>query len=110
MAKGTISQVTILSNFEEDEIPKLVKYLSMTLIHALIFKKKEWEIKDNQASSEILMITTQKSFSACKRAYENGERRLLRGTQNEQIITTNTGGEQNKKGGLLSGVFGWNGK
>lgn len=107
MAKGTVSQVTIMSNFEDDEIRKLVIYLAMTLSHALLFKRDQWDIKDLQASREIKLIVTQKSFSACMRAKENGERRLLRGTQQESIITTNMGGQGKGKGGFFKNVFGW---
>ncbi len=98
MAKATVSQVSFMSNYDEEEIPKLIMYLAKTLIRDLMFNKEKYEIKSDVARHQITYITCVSSFAACKRALENGERRFWKGSQQETTIRTEAGGTKGGKG------------
>lgn len=96
MAKATVSQVSFMSNYDENLIPKLIMYLAKTLIRDLMFNKLKYEIKDDRARHTITYITCVASNAACRRALENGERRFWKGSQQETTIRTESGNQKGK--------------
>ena len=98
MCKATVSQVSFMSNYEEEDVPKLVIYLAKTLIRDLMFNKIKYDIKSDVARHQITYIACVSSFAACKRALENGERRFWKGSQQETTIRTEAGMNKGGKG------------
>jgi len=98
MAKATVSQVSFMSNYDENMIPKLIMYLAKTLIRDLMFNKIKYAITDDRARHTITYITCVASNAACRRALENGERRFWKGSQQETTIRTENGNSSKGKG------------
>lgn len=95
LTKAIVSRKSFLSNYDEEDIPKLIIYLGKTLIRDLMLNKKKYDIKDNTARHQIVMISCVTAFSALKRGLENGERRWLKGGIMEAKVTTEGNGKTN---------------
>lgn len=105
-AQALINQVTVMSNLNKNEIPMLIDLLADTLARDLMVNRKKYEIKNVAARDKIYFIVLSSAYICMKRAFEEGEKRFWKGSQQE--ITTRiegySGGQ--KRGGLLGSIFG----
>lgn len=102
--QSIVSQVTIMSNFKDKDIPLLVDFLGDTMSKDLMMNRQAYEIKSASARDKVYFIALSTAYIALKRALDNGERRFWKGSQQDirQIIET---GSQSK--GMLGNMFGW---
>ena len=105
IAQSIINQVTILGNLNKTDIPSLMELLSDTLARDLMINKLRYEITDSTARDKIYFSTLSSAYITMKRAFEEGDRRFWKGSQQE--IRTVVDNPNSKKGGLFS-FMGWN--
>ena len=99
-----VSQVTVMSNLDKDEISALRDYLADVIIRDLMISRLRYEIKTANDRSRIAFIVISSAFICMKRAYEEGEKRFWKGSQQE--ITTRVEGVPRGKS-MFSKVMGW---
>jgi hypothetical protein len=101
-----INQVTIMSNFEDKDIPLLVDFLGDTLSRDLMMNRVNYEISTPAARDKIYFAALAGSYICLKRALNNGERGFWKGSQQDirQFIDS---GQQSKG---LFGFLGWGNK
>lgn len=109
--QSIVSQVTIMSNFEERDIPMMIDFLGDTLARDLMMNRIKYEIVDRSARDKIYFMALSTTFVTMKRALMEGDRRFWKGSQQE--ITTRIEGMPGgkRKGGVL-GILGgaWKGQ
>lgn len=98
--QSIVSQVTIMSNFTKNEIPMLMDFLGDTLARDLMMNRVTYDIKSPAARDKIYFTALSSSFICMKRAYEEGEKRFWKGSQQEIKTTV----ESNQKKGWLSSI------
>lgn len=101
--QSIVSQVTIMSNFQEKDIPLLIDFLGDTLSKDLMMNRVSYKITAGSSRDKIYFVALSTAYVTLKRALNNGERGFWKGSQQDirQIIET---GSQSK--GLFS-AFGW---
>lgn len=106
--QALMNQVTIMSNFEKNDIEKLTDYLGDTLARDLMLNRIKYEIKDGYDRDKIYFQSLTCAFVTMKRALEQGEKRFWKGSQQE-IITRIDGQSGNKNKSffnkMLTGSF-----
>lgn len=106
--QAIVNQVTVMSNLEPEEIPRLVDFLADTLARDLMINRGQYNIENGSSRDKIYFGALTSAFICMKRANEEGERRFWKGSQQE--ITTRVDGLQGRKGGgLLGKMLGWAG-
>lgn len=106
--QAIVSQVTVMSNLEEDEIIALMGFLGDTLAKDLMVNRVRYGVNDMASRDKIYFLVLSSSFITMKRAANEGERRFWKGSQQE--ITTRIEGMNTKRKGGLAGMLGWGGK
>ena len=106
MVQSILSRVTMLSNLDQKEIMALIDYLADTLARDLMINREAYCISDISVRDKIYFGTLTQSYICMKRAFEEGDRRFLKGSQQE--ITTKV--QQEAQGGMFSRMMGWGGK
>ena len=74
--QSIVSQVTIMSNFKDKDIPLLIDFLGDTLSKDLMMNKIAYDIRSGSARDKIYFIALSTAYVALKRALDNGERRF----------------------------------
>lgn len=101
--QSVVNQITIMSDFDEKDVPLLIDFLGDTLAKDLMMNRIRYEIKIPAARDKIYFSALSGAYITLKRAVKNGERSFWKGSQQDirQIIES---GSQNK--GPLS-FLGW---
>ncbi len=98
-----------MSNLNKQEVPILMDFIADTLARDLMVNRKKYNIRNAAARDKIYFIVLSTSFICMKRAFEEGEKRFWKGSQQE--ITTRIEGAPGSSGGrgkgLLGSIFGW---
>lgn len=100
---GVVSQISIMSNYEEDNIKNLITYLAETLAHDLMLNRVRYDIKDQSARDKIYFSALSTANAAMRRALENGERQFWRNSQHDMMVRTmieGSGAANKSKGGI----------
>jgi hypothetical protein len=82
-----VNQVTIMSNLEKTEVPVLMDFLGDTLAKDLMVNRIKYDIRTPSARDKIFFTALASAFICLKRAYQEGDRRFWKGTQ-QDIKTT----------------------
>jgi len=104
LVQTIVSQVTVMSNLDKDEIAALRDYLADTIIRDLMMNRIRYEIKSANDRHRISFIAITSAFICMKRAYEEGDKRFWKGSQQE-ITTRIEGAKQGASG--FSKLMGW---
>lgn len=104
MAQTILSRVTIMSDLNKNEIPMLVDFLGDTLAKDLMMNRVRYEIGTVSARDKIYFTVLTSTFICMKRAFESGDRRFWKGSQ--QDITHRIEGSQQKQG-VMGRFLGW---
>jgi hypothetical protein len=100
------SQTTVMGNMDKHEIPTMMDFLADTLAKDLMMNRVKYGITNATARDSIYFAALSTAFSVMKRAFEEGDRRFWKGSQQDIRTTVVTDG--NKKGGLFSRLNPWN--
>lgn len=103
--QSLVNQVTIMSNFKDNDIPMMVEFLGDTLAKDLMMNRIAYKIESTSSRDKIYFSALATTFVTLKRALNNGERGFWKGSQQDIRQFIETG---NKPSGLLGGLFGWN--
>ena len=106
IVQSLINRVTVMSNLSKHEIPMIIDFLGDTLSKDLMMNRIKYTIETATARDKIYFAALATSFVTMKRAYEEGEKRFWKGSQQE-ITTRVEGGTQKKS--LMSSLLGWKG-
>lgn len=106
LMKAMVGRITLMSNFEDEQVRIMVEELGADIIEDLTFNKVRYEIKHPKAISTIVDLVLMKAFACGMSAMENGTRRMLRGTTMETTINTQGMGMGGKKSGGLGSILG----
>lgn len=101
--QSVVNQDTVMSNFD-DEIPQIIDLFADSLIQDLMMNRVIYEIKNPAARSKIVSMATIYAYSCLRRAYEQGEKKFWKGSQQE--ITTRLEGYPTKNKGLSGLMWG----
>jgi len=104
--QSIVSQVTVMSNLNKNEIPMLTDFLGDTLAKDLMLNRVNYEIKTPAARDRIYFTALATAFICMKRAYEEGDKRFWKGSQQE--ITTRIEGA--KQPSMIGKLAGWGNK
>jgi hypothetical protein len=104
LIQSVLSRVTILSNLDQKEILAIQDYLADTLARDLMLNRVYYCIEDASVRDTVYCQTLIYTFICMKRAFLEGDRRFLKGSQQE--ITTRVQ-QENSGGGLMSKLTGW---
>lgn len=104
--QAVVNQVTIMSNFQDKDLPLLIDFLGDTLAKDLMMNRLKYRITTPAARDKVYFAALSTAYVTLKRAVNNGERGFWKGSQQDirQFIDT---GSQSK--GIL-GMLGWGGK
>jgi hypothetical protein len=106
MTQSVVNQVTIMSNLSKNDVPALMEFLYDTLSRDLMISRVEYGITTNGARDKIFFSVLASAFICMKRAFEEGDKRFWKGSQQDITHRVEQGGGQ--KTSLLSKVLGWN--
>jgi len=99
LIQSIVNQVTILGNFNKEEVPQVLEFLADTLAKDLMMNRKDYGISDSTARDKIFFSAITTSFITMKRAFEEGDRRFWKGSVQE-VKTTIDSPNRGKKGFL----------
>jgi hypothetical protein len=99
--QAIVNQVTVMSNLNKLEVPMIMDFLGDSLAKDLMINRKKYAIIDG-ARDKIYYTALTSAFICMKRAFEEGEKRFWKGSQQE--ITTRTE-NQTQRGGVS--LFPW---
>ena len=99
-----VSQVTVMSNLNKAEIPMLIDFLGDTLAKDLMMNRKSYDIKTPAARDKIYFTGLTGAFICMKRAFEEGDKRFWKGSQQE--ITTRVESSNPQRKGFAK-ILGW---
>ena len=105
--QAIVSQITIMSNFEEKHIMALINFLGDTLARDLMMSQEKYAIKNSYDRDKIYFESLTCAFVTMMRAFEQGEKKFWKGSQQE-ITTRIEGGKPANKGffnNVLRGSF-----
>lgn len=97
--QALVNQVTVMSNLEKNDVPMLMDFIGDTLAKDLMCNRRAYDINSQSARDKIFFTALSTAFVTLKRAYEEGDRRFWKGSQQE--ITTRVDSIQ-PKGSFLS--------
>lgn len=100
-----LNQVTIMSNLSKNEIPALMLFLNDSICMDLMQNRKAYEIKKSGTRSKIFFTVMTYCFIAQKRAFEEGDRRFWKGSQ--QDIRTEVVQAGDSKKSFAKALMGW---
>ena len=106
LMKSMVSQVTAMSNFEEEQVRVLTIELGDDLIEHLTFNKLRYNMTAPKALADIENIITNKAFSVGMMAKDNGLRQLLRKNIMETTINAQGNPMKGGKGGGIGSLLG----
>lgn len=94
--QAIVNKMTVMNGFEKGEIISLVDYLGDTLAKDLMMNRLNYEIVSETARDRIYFAALTTSYITLKRAFNEGDRRFWKGSQQEikQIVET----QQKRKG------------
>lgn len=98
LTQSVVSQVTILSNLQK-EIPQLMLFLNDTLTQDLMMNRVKYDIRGVTDRTRIHSIVMNISYMTMRRAFEEGDKRFWKGSQ-QNIRTEIVNTEGNKKSWL----------
>ena len=101
--QSVVNQVTIMSNFEDKDIPLLLEFLGDTMAKDLMMNRFKYQITTAAARDKIYFSALTTAYISLKRATNNGERMFWKGSQ-QDIRQTIDSGSQSKG---LFGMLGW---
>jgi hypothetical protein len=101
--QAVVNQDTVMSNFD-DEIPQLMNLFADSLIKDLMMNRVRYNIITPASRDKIVSMATIYGYSCLRRAYQQGEKKFWKGSQQE-ITTYSATSAPQKKG--LSGLLGW---
>jgi hypothetical protein len=104
IVRSIINQVTIMSNFDEKDIPMIIDFLADTMSKDLMLNRISYGITNPSARDRIYFMVWTKSLACLKRAVNNGERGFWKGSQQDIRYSTEMQGQGK---GLLGGLLGW---
>lgn len=86
--QSVVNQITIMSNFDDKDVPLLIDFLGDTLAKDLMMNRIRYEIKTPAARDKIYFSALSGAYVTLKRAVKNGERGFWKGSQQDirQII------------------------
>jgi hypothetical protein len=96
LVQSIVNRVTIMSNLKDQEIRTLMDVLSDALARDLMMNRVKYGIKIGVSRDRIYSSALMSAFITMKRAYEEGDRRFWKGSQQE--ITTRVESNQRQKG------------
>ena len=99
--QALVNQVTIMSNFNDDDIPKMIDFIGDTIAKDLMMNRVKYGITNVTARDRIFFASLSTVFVTMKRALDEGEKRFWKGSQQE-ILMRSEGASSGKKSGLLS--------
>lgn len=102
--QSIVSQVTVMSNVNKNEVPMLIDFLGDTLAKDLMMNRIPYEITTPAARDKIYFTALTAAFICLKRAYEEGDKRFWKGSQQE--ITTRVEANNPPKKGFAK-MLGW---
>lgn len=103
--QAIVSRVTIMSNFNKQDVPTLIDFLADTLARDLMIHRKKYGIKTSATRSNIYFIALTTAYVTMKRAYEEGEKRFWKGSQQELVTRVESTGANKKS--ILPSWMGW---
>ena len=103
-----VNQVTIMSNLEPQEVPRIIDFLGDTLARDLMINRVGYAVDNEAVRDKVYFMALVSAFVCLKRASEEGERRFWKGSQQE--ITTRVDGLAGQKKGVFGKILGWAGK
>jgi hypothetical protein len=101
--QSIVNQDTVMSHFQE-EIPQLINLFADSLIKDLMMNRANYNIVIPAARDKITSMATTYAYTCLRRAFEQGEKKFWKGSQQE--ITTRVEGVPSQSKGL-SGLMGW---
>lgn len=104
IVQSLVNRVTVMSNLNKHEVPMLIDFLGDTLAKDLMMNRRKYGIKTSTARTKIFFTALATSFVTMKRAFEEGEKRFWKGSQQEIITRVD---RRNEKQGVMSGFMGW---
>ena len=104
--RGTVNQITIMSNLEKTDIEKMILFLGDTIIKDLMINNNVYQCSSIVARDKVHNIALETAFMCMRRAYNNGERGFWKSSQQE-ITTRVEGGNLGKKNNMFSNILGW---
>jgi len=104
IVQSVVNRVTVMSNLNKQEIPCLMDFLGDTLAKDLMMNRLKYDIRTLTARDKIFFTSLTAAFVTMKRAYEEGEKRFWKGSQQE--ITTRVESNNQKKS-LMGSIMGW---
>lgn len=107
MVQSVVSQITIMSNFDDNDIMNVMDMLNDTMCIELMMNSKKYGIQNPTARYRIHQIVLTNAFVTMKRALSEGEKRFWKGSQQDITFRNDAGGPPRKKGFLesLSGAW-----
>lgn len=102
--QSLVNQVTIMGNLSKSEIPALMDFLADTLAKDLMMNRLKYDIVNPTARDKIYFSALSTAFVTMKRAFEEGDRRFWKGSQQEIKTTVQT---DTQKKGLFSRLNPW---
>jgi len=107
MAQTILSRVTIMSDLNKTEITTLIDFLGDTLAKDLMMNRINYKIRTVSARCKIYFTVLASTFICMKRAFESGDRRFWKGSQ-QDVTHRFEGGQQRQ--GMMGKLFGWGGQ
>lgn len=96
LVQSVVNRVTIMSNLKDQEIRVLMDFLADALAKDLMMNRVTYGIKSGVSRERIFSSALMTAFITMKRAFEEGDRRFWKGSQQE--ITTRVESNQRQKG------------
>ena len=106
--QSLVNQITVMSNLNKQEIPMLIDFLGDTLARDLMINRVPYGIHSFSARDKIFFTSLSTAFVTLKRAYEEGDKRFWKGSQQE--ITTRVEGAARQNKGMFGRFMGWGNK
>lgn len=88
MVQSIISQNTVMSNLEKNEVKGIMQSLIFTLDLQLLLNKENWGIKDCEDRSRIAIMVLNPCYICLKRSFSEGEREFWKGAIGEYVHHT----------------------
>lgn len=106
--QSIVNQVTVMSNLSEAEVRLLIDFLGDTLAKDLMLNRVKYDIRNAASRDKIYFTALTSGFICMKRAFEEGDRRFWKGSQQEVTFRNEAGNQPT--GGWFSKLVGWGGK
>ena len=100
LLKSEVNKTKILSDFDDEEISKIMQEFEINLIDVISAKYREWEVDYNYLTSIRIMLGNA-VHATYKRALDGGERKFLKG----DVRRVESFSERERSPTLLGGMF-----